>query len=125
MPTQAQRGNSHPPAKACVCRPLPAIVGERTGENRWLGRIQNKFGLTKKDKKTRFGTMETTKEQILSRIKESVNEIEPQSEIILFGSKARGDYRDDSDWDLLILIPSQVDLAVEQKFRHKLFELSV
>ncbi|MCB9036979.1 MAG: nucleotidyltransferase domain-containing protein [Lewinellaceae bacterium] len=47
--------------------------------------------------------MGTTKEQILSRIKESVNEIEPQSEIILFGSKARGDDRDDSDWDLLIL----------------------
>ena len=69
--------------------------------------------------------MKATKEEILSRIKRSVNEIDPQSEIILFGSKARGDDRDDSDWDLLILIPSQVDLTVEQKFRHKLFELEL
>lgn len=81
--------------------------------------------MTKKDKKNRFEPMKSAKEQILSRIKESVKEIEPQSEIILFGSKARGDDRDDSDWDLLILIPSQVNLAVEQKFRHKLFELEL
>ena len=104
---------------------LPAIVRERTWENKWPGWIQNKCGLTKKDKKIRFETMKATKEEILSRIKRSVNEIEPQSEIILFGSKARGDDRDDSDWDLLILIPSQVDLTVEQKFRHKLFELEL
>ena len=87
--------------------------------------FQDNIVLTKKDKKIRFEAMKATKEEILSRIKRSVNEIDPQSEIILFGSKARGDDRDDSDWDLLILIPSQVDLTVEQKFRHKLFELEL
>ena len=87
--------------------------------------FQDNIVLTKKDKKIRFEAMKATKEEILSRIKRSVNEIDPQSEIILFGSKARGDDRDDSDWDLLILIPSQVDITVEQKFRHKLFELEL
>lgn len=69
--------------------------------------------------------MEAIKKEILSKIKESVYEIEPLSEVILFGSKARGDDREDSDWDLLILIPSQANLTLEQKFRHKLFELEL
>ena len=50
-----------------------------------------------------------------------VKEIEPRSEIILFGSRARGDERKDSDWDLLILVPGVVNLKTEQKFRHALF----
>lgn len=28
----------------------------------------------------------------------------PSSSLILYGSRARGDYKDDSDWDLLILL---------------------
>ena len=51
---------------------------------------------------------------ILIKIKESVREVEPESEIILFGSRARGDERADeradSDWDLLILVPHSADL---------------
>lgn len=65
------------------------------------------------------------KQEILSHIKESVQEVEPNSEIILFGSRARGDEREDSDWDLLILIPYFADLKEEQKFRHKLFDLEL
>lgn len=64
-------------------------------------------------------------QEILSKIKNSIKEIEPASEIILFGSRARGDERDDSDWDLLILVPYATDLMDEQKFRHKLFELEL
>jgi len=47
---------------------------------------------------------------ILIKIKESVREVEPESEIMLFGSRARGDERADSDWDLLILVPHSADL---------------
>ena len=35
------------------------------------------------------------KEEILTKIKESVQMIEPESEIILFGSRARGDEKED------------------------------
>jgi predicted nucleotidyltransferase len=65
------------------------------------------------------------KEEILAKIKELIQKVEPNSEIILFGSRARGDEREDSDWDLLILIPSSANLKEEQKFRHKLFELEL
>jgi predicted nucleotidyltransferase len=64
-------------------------------------------------------------ENILLQIKKSVKEIEPESEIILFGSRARGDEREDSDWDLLILVPYEAGLKEEQQFRHKLFDLEL
>jgi predicted nucleotidyltransferase len=65
------------------------------------------------------------KKEILARISKSVQETEPQAEIVLFGSRARGEERKDSDWDILILVPYSVDLTTEQKFRHKLFELEL
>ena len=29
--------------------------------------------------------------------------------IILFGSRARGDYREDSDWDILVIVDKELD----------------
>ncbi len=62
---------------------------------------------------------------ILLKIKELVKAIDPEAEVILFGSRARGDARDDSDWDILILTPRTVNLKVEQVFRHQLFEVEL
>ena len=39
--------------------------------------------------------------------------------IILFGSRARGDYRDDSDWDILIVSETEVDRSTERKFLYE------
>jgi len=61
----------------------------------------------------------------LQQIKKVVKSVEPKSEIILYGSRARGDEREDSDWDLLILVPYTADLKEEQKFRHKLFDVEL
>jgi len=44
------------------------------------------------------------KDEILGRIKKSVAETAPGATLILYGSYARGDYRDDSDIDLLVLV---------------------
>jgi len=65
------------------------------------------------------------KQAILYQIKKSVKEIEPNSEVILFGSRARGDERLDSDWDVLILVPYAANLKEEQRFRHKLFDVEL
>ena len=62
---------------------------------------------------------------VLSRIREKVKKIDPQAEVILYGSRARGDESPDSDWDLLILVNSRADLKKEMEFRHKLFDLEL
>lgn len=41
---------------------------------------------------------------VLQLIKQTVHEAEPGAEVILFGSRARGNARADSDWDILILV---------------------
>lgn len=57
------------------------------------------------------------------RIKGTVQALEPDAEIILYGSRARGDAAADSDWDLLILVDGPMDAAREQAIRHRLYEL--
>ena len=47
--------------------------------------------------------MERTK--VIENIKQvATKALPPSSSLILYGSRARGDYKDDSDWDLLILL---------------------
>lgn len=51
---------------------------------------------------------------VLEAIKRKAEEILPAgSRIRLFGSRARGDARDDSDWDIHILIPGDERLSSE------------
>jgi predicted nucleotidyltransferase len=61
----------------------------------------------------------------LDEIKNTVKSVEPEAEVILFGSRARGDFRQDSDWDLLILSSNVVDSLAEDNFRNALFDLQI
>lgn len=47
------------------------------------------------------------RELILKRIMDAVEHTAPNSEIYLYGSRARGTAKKMSDWDLLILLNSQ------------------
>ena len=59
---------------------------------------------------------------ISSRIKQR----DPEAEVILFGSHARGQAKEESDWDILILIDSpKKDRSVEKKYRDVIFQLEL
>lgn len=52
---------------------------------------------------------------IIARIQETAKRVLPKgSRLVLFGSRARGDARTDSDWDLHILIPGSGKLPLSK-----------
>jgi predicted nucleotidyltransferase len=63
----------------------------------------------------------------LSELKEKINEKYPGTELILYGSKARGDYREDSDIDLLIVNKDNYNIPRDAPFEEleKLYFLPV
>jgi predicted nucleotidyltransferase len=66
------------------------------------------------------------KQHIIQLIRQKVNEIDNTAEVILYGSRARGDNKRDSDWDVMILLKQKnVDKKVEQIFRHNLLDLEL
>lgn len=67
-----------------------------------------------------------TKTQLISRlIRQNINSVDPEAEVILYGSRARGDERSDSDWDILVLTNYIGDIETERKFRNKLYDLEL
>jgi predicted nucleotidyltransferase len=69
--------------------------------------------------------MNSQQKIVLARIKKQVKEIDPLADIILYGSRARGDFRPDSDWDILILVNTPADIETEKIFRHKLYDVEL
>ena len=67
-----------------------------------------------------------TQEDIASEIKSAVLSVDQSAEIILFGSRARGDFREDSDWDVLILTDNdEANFRFKKKIRKELFDLQL
>jgi len=63
-------------------------------------------------------------DDILMRIKYSVQSSEPEAKIILYGSFARGEYRKDSDMDILILVDKEkVSREDEKRIKYLLYEI--
>lgn len=62
---------------------------------------------------------------IPQQVKEKVQAIDSQAEVILFGSRARGDARVDSDWDFLVLLDKTVSFEKEKSIRRKVYEIEL
>jgi predicted nucleotidyltransferase len=63
------------------------------------------------------------RDALLKQVKEAVLKIEPTSDVILYGSRARDDSRTESDWDFLILVDGPADDARVDRIRHRLYEI--
>lgn len=65
------------------------------------------------------------REDILQSIKTTIKQVMPAgTRVILFGSQARGDAREDSDWDILILLDKEkLENSDHDDYSYPLFEL--
>jgi predicted nucleotidyltransferase len=64
--------------------------------------------------------------EILKRIKETLQRVAPEAQSIVYGSQARGDFRPDSDIDLLIIIDKErLSVKEEQQITMPLYEIEI
>jgi predicted nucleotidyltransferase len=63
------------------------------------------------------------REELLERVKQAVYQIESEADIILHGSRARGDAQAEADWDFLILLNGVVDDERTDRVRHRLYDI--
>jgi predicted nucleotidyltransferase len=66
-----------------------------------------------------------TNKAFLQKVKETVHSVDPQADVYLFGSRARGDFRKDSDWDILVLTSKKVTRELKYTFSDQLNELEL
>lgn len=63
---------------------------------------------------------------ILKRIKIGIAAYDPKAEVYLFGSRARGDNRKDSDWDILVVSPKEkITFEYESELRDPIMDIEL
>ncbi len=60
--------------------------------------------------------------ELINSLKQLVCRYDKNAEIILFGSRARGDWNEESDWDFLILTDVEVTETFKQELRIKILD---
>lgn len=63
--------------------------------------------------------------EIEKLVKQEVIKIDPNAEVILFGSRARGDFRKDSDWDFLVLLDRPLTPSLKSLILDNLYDLEL
>ncbi len=56
---------------------------------------------------------------------QAVRQIDPDAEVVLFGSQARGDSHEESDWDFLILTSQEVTRPLKKEIRDALWDIEI
>lgn len=62
---------------------------------------------------------------IIQKVKEIVYNYDRDAQLILFGSRARGDWHEESDWDILVLTKEKYSKTIKGIIHDKLFPFSV
>ena len=61
--------------------------------------------------------------ELLEQVKCVIRKIEPNAEVILYGSRSRGDAGTEADWDFLILVDGPVTEERKDIIRYQLYEI--
>jgi predicted nucleotidyltransferase len=68
--------------------------------------------------------MVDSKNHIRKQIKNAIEAVDPTAEVILYGSQARGDAHEDSDWDILVLADKPIECLRDQEpYRNAIFSV--
>jgi len=63
--------------------------------------------------------------KLLQRCKQAIRQVVPDADVILYGSRARGDADKYSDYDILIIVDGPVDMAIEKRVRDNVYPLEL
>ncbi len=76
-------------------------------------------------KKSRRKSAIMVNNELVQRVKSVILQLLPDAEIILYGSRARGDADTESDWDFLVLTDEPVTTQLEITLWDRLYELEL
>ncbi len=60
---------------------------------------------------------------IAQGVKRIIREFDPEAEVILYGSRARGDAQPYWDWDFPVLLSHPIDSESERRLRREIYEI--
>lgn len=62
---------------------------------------------------------------LLDRCRQAIRRVVPDADIILYGSRARGDAQEYSDYDILILVDQPVNIALKDRILSSIYPLEL
>ncbi len=62
---------------------------------------------------------------VLNKCKTAVKKVSPDADIVLFGSRARGDAQEYSDYDILILVDQKADLKLNERILDQIYPIEL
>ena len=66
------------------------------------------------------------KNDILNKIKQGIRNLDPKAVVYLYGSRARGDYRKGSDWDILVISTREkITFEFERDLHDQIYDIEL
>ncbi len=63
--------------------------------------------------------------ELLNRCKDAIRQVVPDADVILYGSRARGDADEYSDYDILVITSGPADIPVHKKMIESIYPLEL